>query len=152
MPDIGYPIDGKNVLRKGKEQAKRILPGLTCICFIRTYTCMARTTLILDDTQLERLRDLARAQRRTMTDLINEFIAEGLAARTTAKSSRELRLPLFNMGPPRVNVADREALEAIMVGAKTGITHKFWPLSSIPTSCFMQQTALLLSTAVAVRF
>jgi hypothetical protein len=75
---------------------------------------MARTTVILDDTQLERLKDLARAQRRTMTDLINEFVAEGLASRTTAKPSRNLELPIFDMGRPRVNVADREALEAIM--------------------------------------
>ena len=37
---------------------------------------MARTTLILDDTQMVRLKNLARAQGRTMTDLINEFIAE----------------------------------------------------------------------------
>jgi hypothetical protein len=75
---------------------------------------MARTTLILDDIQLERLKDLARAQRRTMTDLINEFIAEGLASRTTVSPSRKLELPVFDMGRPRVNVADRQALEAIM--------------------------------------
>ena len=75
---------------------------------------MSRTTLILDDIQLERLKDLARQQRRTMTDLINEFIAEGLASRTIAKPSRKLELPVFDMGHPRVNVADREALEAVM--------------------------------------
>ena len=75
---------------------------------------MARTTLILDDFQLERLKDLARAQRRTMTDLINELIAEGLASRTIAKSSPKLELPVFDMGRARVNVADREALEAMM--------------------------------------
>ena len=75
---------------------------------------MARTTIILDDIQLQRLKDFARQQRRTMTDLINEFIAEGLASRTRAKPSRKLELPAFDMGHPRVNVADREALEAVM--------------------------------------
>jgi hypothetical protein len=75
---------------------------------------MARTTLILDDSLVERLKDLARAQRRTMTDLINEFIAEGLASRTTASPSPKLELPVFDMGRPRVNPADREALEAMM--------------------------------------
>ena len=75
---------------------------------------MARTTIILDDIQLERLKDLPRQQRRTMTDLINEFIAEGLASRTRAKRSRKLELPAFDMRHPRVNVADREALEAVM--------------------------------------
>jgi hypothetical protein len=47
-----------------------------------------------------------------MTDSINEFIAEGLAARATPRSEQVLRLPVFDMGRPRVNLADREALEA----------------------------------------
>jgi len=75
---------------------------------------MARTTLLLDDTQMMRLKDLARTQGRTMTDLVNEFIAEGLAARASPKSEHVLSLPVFDMGRPRVNLADREALEAIM--------------------------------------
>ena len=75
---------------------------------------MARTTLLLDDDQMMRLKDLARAQGRTMTDLVNEFIAEGLAARASPKSAQVLSLPVFDMGRPRVNLADREALEAIM--------------------------------------
>jgi len=49
-----------------------------------------------------------------MTELINEFIAEGLAARTSPKSEQSLSLPAFDMGRPRVNLADREALEASM--------------------------------------
>jgi hypothetical protein len=75
---------------------------------------VARATLILDDTQMERLKDLARAQRRTMTDLINEFIGEGLASRATGEVINKLALPVFRMGRPKVNLADREALEAIM--------------------------------------
>jgi hypothetical protein len=75
---------------------------------------MARTTLLLDDNQMERLKDLARSQGRTMTDLINEFIAEGLAARAASQPAQTLSLPVFEMGRPRVNLADREALEAIM--------------------------------------
>jgi hypothetical protein len=75
---------------------------------------MARTTLLLDDNQMARLKNLARTQGRTMTDLINEFIAEGLAARTAPKPEQALSLPVFEMGRPRVNLADREALEAIM--------------------------------------
>lgn len=49
-----------------------------------------------------------------MTDLINEFIAEGLAARAAPKSEQALGLPVFDMGRARVNLADREALEGIM--------------------------------------
>jgi hypothetical protein len=61
---------------------------------------MARTTLRLDDSQMVRLKNLARAQGRTMTDLINEFIAEGLAARTAPKSEQALDLPVFDMVGP----------------------------------------------------
>jgi hypothetical protein len=49
-----------------------------------------------------------------MTALINEFIAEGLATRTAPKPQQMLSLPLLDMGRPRVNLADREALEAIV--------------------------------------
>ena len=49
-----------------------------------------------------------------MADLIDEFAAEGLAARATPKSEQVLRLPVFDMGRPRVNLGDREALEAMM--------------------------------------
>ena len=75
---------------------------------------MARTTLVLDDVQMMRLKDLARAQGRTMTDLINEFIAEGLATRAAPNSEHVLSLPVFDLGRPRVSLADREALEAMM--------------------------------------
>jgi hypothetical protein len=75
---------------------------------------MARITLLLDGTQMMRLKNLARAQGRTMTDLINEFIAEGLAVRAAPKSEQELSPPVFDMGRPRINLSDREALEAIM--------------------------------------
>jgi hypothetical protein len=51
---------------------------------------MARTTLRLDDTQMVRLKNLARAQGRTMTDLINEFIAEGLAAEQLRNLNKRL--------------------------------------------------------------
>lgn len=64
---------------------------------------------------MERLKDLARAQRRTMTDLISEFIAEGLASRAAgAEVPPRLVLPVFRMGRPKINLADREALEAAM--------------------------------------
>jgi len=42
-----------------------------------------------------------------MTQLINEFIAEGLAARASPKSEQSLNLPVFDMGRPRVNLADQ---------------------------------------------
>jgi hypothetical protein len=101
--------------RIGSERlTPKFLRGLTDICLWDTDICMARTTLLLDDNQMVRLKNLARAQGRTMTDLINEFIAEGLAARAAPKPEQALNLPVFDMGRPRVNLADREALEGIM--------------------------------------
>jgi Transposase DDE domain group 1 len=41
-------------------------------------------------------------------------LGEGLAARTSPKSEQSLNPPAFDMGRPRVNLADREALEAIV--------------------------------------
>jgi hypothetical protein len=75
---------------------------------------MVRTTLILDDIQMMNLRKLAKAQNRTITALINEFVAEGLTNRTQKNLKRKIVLPSFDMGKPRVNLADRAALEAIM--------------------------------------
>jgi hypothetical protein len=48
-----------------------------------------------------------------MTDPIDEFIAEGLAARTAPKSEQALGLPLIDMVRPRVNLTAREALKPI---------------------------------------
>ena len=49
-----------------------------------------------------------------MTDLVNEYVAAGLAARAAPRSEQTLGLPVFDMGRARVNLADREALEGIM--------------------------------------
>ena len=74
---------------------------------------MKRTTLILEDACIERVRELSSKEHRDMSRVVNELLAEGLQRR--ARSERSVfRLPSFNMGPPRVNIADRDALEAAM--------------------------------------
>ena len=75
---------------------------------------MKRTTLILEDGCIEGIRELARRQGRTMSALVNGLLVEALGHRRT---SQELpHLPSFSMGRPRVDVADRDALEAVLAG------------------------------------
>lgn len=74
---------------------------------------MTRTTLILDDACMNAVRDLARRERRTLSDVVNQLLREGVQRR-----KKPLRppfaLPAFAMGRPRVNLGDRDALEGLM--------------------------------------
>jgi hypothetical protein len=74
---------------------------------------MKRTTLILEEGCLEGIKNLARRQDRTMSDVVNEILAEGIQRRT-AKAVSEFELPAYEMGEARVNLGDRDALEAAM--------------------------------------
>ena len=74
---------------------------------------MKRTTLVLEDACVDGVRDLARREGRQLSDIVNEMIAEGLQRRK-AKRRKALELPVFSMGRPRVNLGDRNALEALM--------------------------------------
>jgi len=75
---------------------------------------MIRTTLILDEACLRGVRDLARREDRTMSEVVNTLLREGLQRRRRAPRVAELRLPAFSMGRPSVNLGDRNALEALM--------------------------------------
>jgi len=56
---------------------------------------------------------LARRENRQISQVVNELLAEGLQRRkTTTKTA--FKLPAFSMGRPRVNLGDRNALEALM--------------------------------------
>jgi hypothetical protein len=74
---------------------------------------MKRTTLILEDACIQGIRDLARREGRQMSQLVNELLVEGLARRRK-KPKNGVELPSFSMGSPRVNLADRNALESVM--------------------------------------
>lgn len=77
-------------------------------------THMKRTTLVLEDACIEGVRRLARRQGRQMSDVVNEILAEGLQRRKSGKRRRRIELPVYSMGPPKVNLGDRNALEALM--------------------------------------
>ena len=75
--------------------------------------CMKRTTLIMEDSCLQGIRDLARREGKNLSQVANELLVEGLQRRRTRRRP-EFRLVSFSMGRPRVNLGDRDALEAVM--------------------------------------
>ena len=74
---------------------------------------MKRTTLILEDACMEGIRNLARSEEKNLSEVANELIAEGLQRRK-GKKKEEFKLVSYSMGKPRVNLGDRNALEALM--------------------------------------
>ena len=74
---------------------------------------MKRTTLVLEEACLEAVRELAHQQNRNLSQVINELLAEGLQRRKKRHSER-FQLPSYSMGKPRINLGDRDTLEALM--------------------------------------
>lgn len=62
---------------------------------------------------MDGVREIAREENRQISEVVNELLAEGLARRVPGKS-KPFELPVFSMGRPRVNLADRDALEQVM--------------------------------------
>lgn len=89
---------------------------LTYVCAVRMLKHMKRTTLVLEDSCMDGVRDLARREMRDISAVVNELLRDGLRRRNERLPKR-FDLPVHAMGRPRVNVADREALERIMEGA-----------------------------------
>ncbi|NUN98749.1 MAG: hypothetical protein HUU16_21545 [Candidatus Omnitrophica bacterium] len=74
---------------------------------------MKRTTLVLEDGCMEGVRELAKRENRQISQVVNELLAEGLQRRRRGKRP-PFELPAFDMGAPRVNIADRDQLENAM--------------------------------------
>lgn len=62
---------------------------------------------------MDAVREIAAREKRQISEVVNELLAEGLARRAPT-GPRPLELPTFSMGRPRVNLADRDALEQAM--------------------------------------
>lgn len=77
---------------------------------------MKRTTLVLDEIQFSELKKLAAAERRTLSSLTEELLRLGLAARRKRRRRKLAPLPTWNMGKPKVDLADRNALYDAMEG------------------------------------
>jgi hypothetical protein len=70
---------------------------------------MVRTTLILHDRRLAELKRLAAERGQTLSAVVDEFLAEGIR-RSRAPKRPAAALPVFDMGKPRINIADRDQL------------------------------------------
>jgi len=75
---------------------------------------MKRTTLILEEACLRGIRELARKEGRQMSQVVNELLVEGLRRRLEVRQGERPNLPAFDMGQPKVDLADRDALESAM--------------------------------------
>lgn len=75
-----------------------------------------KTTLSLDGPLMRRLKALAAERGTTLSALVDDFLRRSLKAATaaTAAPKRAVRLPTYDMGPPLVDLGDRQALEDAM--------------------------------------
>lgn len=71
---------------------------------------------MLEDGCIDAVRELAQRQGWPLSDVVNELLAEGLERRRASEVPPRFVLPSFRMGLPRVDLADRGALEAAMDG------------------------------------
>lgn len=62
---------------------------------------------------MEGIRNLARREGKNLSEVANELFAEGLHRRRTRKRPKST-IVSYSMGKPRVNLGDRNALEALM--------------------------------------
>ena len=65
-----------------------------------------RTTLVIDDALLRRLKQRAAAEKRTLSDVTQEVLRPG-CGQTVERKRAPVKLPTFTMGRPLVDVADR---------------------------------------------
>ena len=62
---------------------------------------------------MDAVRELARKEGRQLSQVVNDLLIEGVR-RKKWLVREEFALPAFSMGRPKVNLADRHALEAVM--------------------------------------
>lgn len=72
-----------------------------------------KTTLIIPDQIFRELKRLAARRRETLSSVVEETLRRGLAVREPEPVEP---LPVYSMGEPRVDVADRDALYRVMEG------------------------------------
>ena len=76
-----------------------------------------KTTLNIDDTVMQRLREEAARRKTTMSALVEAGLRRVLVPTpSTDRSKPEAVLPSWNLGPARVEIANREELYRVMEG------------------------------------
>lgn len=72
---------------------------------------MARTTLDLDGAVLAELRRRGAAERKSMGQVASELLAAALAAPANRSAPPAFRWTTSDMGAPRVDLEDKDALQ-----------------------------------------
>ena len=75
---------------------------------------MARTTLDLDPAVLGELRRLGARERKSMGQVASELLAQALAEHGDASRSSPLNWISRDLGTPRVDLEDKEAVRALL--------------------------------------
>jgi hypothetical protein len=75
-----------------------------------------RTTLVIADAVMRRLKALAAQRGVTLASVVEDFLRRDLEqeARAVSRPRPSRRLPTFRMGAPKVDLSDRQAMEAAM--------------------------------------
>jgi hypothetical protein len=77
------------------------------------FLCVKRTTLILENAVMDAIKKKSLADGVDMSQLVNEFLRQGLIQKKSKPKNQSFP-PVFNMGKPHFNLADRDALERAM--------------------------------------
>jgi hypothetical protein len=75
-----------------------------------------KTTLIIPDPVLRNLKRRAAELNETMSALVTEYLVRGMSE--APKPKHPFRFPTFSAGPPKVDIADREALYDLLDGER----------------------------------
>ena len=73
-----------------------------------------KTTLNIDDSVMAKLRREATRSGRTMSELVEAGLRLVLQSSSIKQPAKLPPLPKFNLGPAKVDVADRDALYRVM--------------------------------------
>lgn len=71
-----------------------------------------KTTLIIPDPIFRALKRRAAERNETLSAFVTECLVRGL--RDARKPGQPFRVPKFRMGPPKVDIADRDALYSLL--------------------------------------
>jgi hypothetical protein len=77
---------------------------------------MARTTLVIDDALFRVLKRVAGEEGRTLSEVTQEVLRLGLERRRRTARRCRVDLPVFSMGKPAVDLADRDRLLDLLDG------------------------------------
>ena len=77
------------------------------------FSCMKRTTLVLEDGCMDAAREIVHKEGRQFSQVVNDLLVEGVQRRKR-RVKEAFNLPAFSMGRPKINLGDRHVLEALM--------------------------------------